>query len=475
MADLTDAERSALERLEGRLNTHRVWLAEVDAYYRAEQRIADLGISTPEKLRGLHTVLGWARVAVDSIEERLDVTGFIYPDQPGLDDTLQEIWQANNLDEESQLAHLDALVFGHSYILVGANAKNEPVITVESPLNVAVEYDALTRQVSEALQVYGEKCNAAVLYLPNVFVTLARAERHAAWQVVDRVANPLGRVPVVRMANRQRTHDRVGRSEITTDIRSITDSACRTLLGLEVSREFFASPQRYILGLEEESFEDADGNRIDLQATYTGRMMVFPKNSEDEDPKVGTFEAGDPRTYTEIIEMYAKIMVSLTGLPPQYLGVTEQQPPTAESIRMQESRLVKKAERRQRAFSGAWEEAMRHALAIRDGGRYAEDAQRIQTMWVDPATPTLAAQADAAVKLVSAGIIPARSDVTLERVGFTTGEIARIEADWARQNNSDQLAALASLAQGQVNGAIGNGAAPGGPGRPSNPAPAANS
>ena len=37
----------------------------------------------------------------------------------------------------------------------------------------------------------------------------------------------------------------------------------------------------------------------------------------------------------------------------------------------------------------------------------------------NPATPTVAAQVDATVKLVQAGVLPADSDVTLEMAGFT--------------------------------------------------------
>jgi hypothetical protein len=44
----------------------------------------------------------------------------------------------------------------------------------------------------------------------------------------------------------------LGRSEITKPIRYYTDAAARTLLGLEVNREFYNAPQRIGLNVDED-------------------------------------------------------------------------------------------------------------------------------------------------------------------------------------------------------------------------------
>ena len=61
----------------------------------------DLGISIPPELRGLHTVMGWPRLAVDALHERMDVEGFRLSSADDADEGLWEVWQGNNLDEES--------------------------------------------------------------------------------------------------------------------------------------------------------------------------------------------------------------------------------------------------------------------------------------------------------------------------------------------------------------------------------------
>ena len=42
---------------------------------------------------------------------------------------------------------------------------------------------------------------------------------------------------------------------------ALTDQAARTSLRAEVSAEFFSSPQRYLLGADEEAFTDDDGKQ----------------------------------------------------------------------------------------------------------------------------------------------------------------------------------------------------------------------
>jgi hypothetical protein len=74
---------------------------------------------------------------------------------------------------------------------------------------------------------------------------------------------------------------------------------------------------------------------------------------------------------------------------------------------------------------------MRLALWVRDG-EPPEKTRRIETVWRNPATPTVAAQVDATVKLVQAGVLPADSDVTLEMAGFTEGQRQRIAVDRRR-------------------------------------------
>jgi hypothetical protein len=183
LLSLSTDQHDLVTRLEQRLSDLQTPMDLRDAYYNGNQLIRDLGISVPPQLRGLHTVVGWPATVVDTLDERLDVEGFRYASSSQGDDELWNIWQSNNLDEESQLGHLDALIYGCAYGAVGANDDGSALITVESPRHVAVIWDARWRTITAALRIYGGdeygRNRQATLYLPNETIMLARTPASA--------------------------------------------------------------------------------------------------------------------------------------------------------------------------------------------------------------------------------------------------------------------------------------------------------
>lgn len=448
LLNLSDDEQLLVSYLERKLFADKQALELRDAYYNGDQVITDLGISIPPELRGLHVVMGWPRLAVDALHERLDVEGFRFPDSDDADEGMWEVWQANNLDEEGPLGMLDALVLGREYVVGGSGEDSDvPLVTVESPLNMADRWDARRRRVRDALQLYWDEDTgqASALYLPDQTVTLARGTR-MGWEVVDRDVHNLGFPPVLRMANRQRTHDRCGRSEITTEVMSITDAGCRTLLGMEVAREFYAAPQRYVLGASEKAFQDSQGNQKTAWETYIGRILALERDEEGNLPEVGQFTPYNPGVYREILNAYADIMASITGLPSGYLGRTTDNPASADAIRMSTDRLVQRALRRQRVFEGTWEGMQRLAMLIRYG-ELPDKATQIETIWRSPEIPTPAATTDSVTKQIASGYLPEDSDVAGEVLGYTPLQRRRIEADRRRKQGRVALTEITQRAQ----------------------------
>lgn len=445
---LATEDQQLVQKLATRLRKERTTLAVLDLYYNAEQRVEDLGISTPPALKCLHTVTGWPGLIVDALDERLCIEGFRYTTSTEADSDLWEIWQANDMDGEAPLATLDALVFGRAFVLVGSDGPaGVPLITVESPENVAVEWDARTRTVKAGLHFYemdDQKCAALYQRTKTVYMGATRDD----WEILDVDEHEIGKAPVFMLANRQRTNDRYGRSEITPAIRSLTDAACRTLLGLEGAREFYAIPQRYFLGVSEEQFQTANGDVASKWDALMSTILALPRDEETTAlPQAGQFTTMSPAVYTEIINTYAQILGAIAGLPPDFLGRTTDNPASADAIRSAESRLNKKAQRKMVTFSSTWEAVLRFALALTNGGQVPAEAHGIETIWANPATPTPVATSSAVVAQVQAGILPADSDVTLEALDYTPLERARIRVDAQRSAGEQFLAQIAHSLQ----------------------------
>lgn len=450
---LSDDEQASMTWLAQRLFSVRPYLELRGYYYDGLQKMQDLGISIPPQLKGLRTVVGWPQIGVDALVNRCVVEGFRYPGATDVDDDLMGIWQANDLDNESTLAHLDALVYGRAYGIVGpaddATDGAPPLITYESPLNMICSYDARLRRVSAGLQMYLDTQytsdmyghEVAVLYFPDQTIYMAREStvglpQQQAWQITDRDNHSLGYVPVTRLANRQRLADREGQSEIRPSWMNTVDSACRTLLGMEVGREFHMAPRRYALGVTEEAFQSPDGTAKSAWDTYLNKIWMLERDEEGQLPTLGEFAASDPSGYTKMLDEYRELMCGEMGLPPTLLGLNPQgNPASADAIRVGYEELTSRSRMKHIAFSSGHEDLMRLALLVRDGS-LPPDAMRLETDWRDPAPETITGTSAAVTQQVSVGAVPATSDVTLKKLGYSAVERLRLEQD--RKNDIAQ-------------------------------------
>lgn len=403
-------------------------LTEWDQYYEGDQVLSylapELQRELSERMRQL--LINWPRLVVDALEERLDVEGFRFAGTPRADSDLWDIWQANDLDEESSLGHIDALALARSYVIVGAGDTrgDPPLITVESALEVFADRDPRTRRVSAAVKRWtddmgSEKVDHATLYLPDQ--TLWWIKKNGKW-VTDPDQKPdnhnLHQVPVEPLVNRARTRNRAGVSELK-DVVPVSDGVCKVGTDMMVSSEFTASQRRWAVGLGPDDFTDPEGNTVSSLSARIGSLWV----TDNPEAKFGVFPEANLEGFFKGIDTLARVVSGLTGLPPHFLGYTGGEPISADAIRASEARLIKRAERRQRSFGASWERVMRLAMRIRDN-QLPDDAASLETVWRDPATPTRAQQADAAVKLFQAGLLP--REQAWEDLGYTEVQIARM-------------------------------------------------
>lgn len=424
---LSVTEDSLFGNLRNTLTTSRVRSKLLNDYYEGDHLLEQLGLAIPDELKRFTVMIAWPRVVVDALEQRLDVTGFRMPGAESADSSLRDVWEYNNMGERAGFAHVDAMALERSYVCVGTNAEDReyPLITVESPQEMVAVRDPRTHRVTAALRLYSPENGLdtrATLYLPNKTMWLKLDQ--GRWEnEFEPDFHNLGSVPIVPFVNRARATRRSnsileGVSEMT-DIIPIADSASRAITNAQLAQETVAVPQKYVLGMSKGDFVDAGGNPLPVWASYFGAIWA----NGNKDAKVGQLDSADLMNFETMINMYSRLGSGVTGLPIEYFGLNTQNAPSAEGQRAGETRLIKRAERKQASFGASWESVQRLVIRFRDG-EWSNDARRMETLWRDAGTPTQAQVTDAIVKEYQAGLTDwetaqenlGRSPQTIERM-----------------------------------------------------------
>lgn len=424
-----------------------------DAYEGVQQiSYLDPAIRSQVGQRLATVVVNWPRVVVDSLEERLDVEGFRAGGETA-DDGLWDLWQGNDLDEWSQMGHLEALLHKQSYAIAWRD-RDGLRISVESAAEVAVDRSPTDlRGVRSALKRWldGDVWRAA-LYLPDrVERYAADAQKNtaprgaAAWRADGRpLTHPAGVVPVATFTNRPRFDALGGRSEIA-DIIPLAQAVYKLATDMMVTSEFSAQPRRWATGLEVP--EGPDRERLQAEASaYWDQATKSKTWLAGPNVQFGQFPTADLNNFVSAIGMLTGQIAAIAGLPPHYLGINSENPASADAIRSAEASLVKRAKRKQRQFGGSWERIMRVAKALELGTSVAalpEEFASIETIWRNPETPTVAQSADAAMKLTQ-GETPVITPETAQEVylGFSP---TQIEQDRTRRRESAGAMAMAPV------------------------------
>jgi hypothetical protein len=457
------------DELLSKFEESQLGLRDDKAYYDSLRRPEAIGIAVPPEMRALLAHVGYPRLYVDSLAERQEVEGFRMGGSDDADMKLWDWWTANNLDIEGTLGHTDAFVYGRAYITVSAPdpefdgfvASDVPIIRVEPPTALYAVIDPRTRQVTDAIRaIYTEDQSELVsttLYLPNETLQWVRkpsgqpytgsysgwsykgdvVNRDYNWRLVSRVRHDLGVVPVIPLPNRTRLSDLYGTSEITPELRSVTDAAARIMMDMQGTAELMAIPQRLIFGVKPEDLGVNPDTGEKLYDAYMARILAF----DDPDAKAQQFSAAELRNFVDALDALDRKAAAYTGLPPQYLSFSSENPASAEAIKSSESRLVKKVERKNRVFGGSWEQAMRIAHKVMNGDIPSE-MYRMETVWADPSTPTYAAKADAAVKLFANGLGVVPKEQARLDMGYSITEREQMRRWDEEENPMGQLAQL---------------------------------
>lgn len=452
---LSESERALVDRLNTKLMLHTPRMRLSEAYYLGEQVIDNLRIAVPKELEFLRTIVGWPALAVDPYVERLAIDGFRLQGATDADKALGDLIEGIGLEALLPLAVTDALSIGRGYWFIGTG-DDVPDVTVESPMNVAVDWDLRgTTPKAAWLSYWQDDRQHASLVMPRMTISLA-TDHNGVWQIVNRDEHDFDFVPVVRMPHMPRTNARGGRSAITPAIRSTTDSACRDLMDLEVAREIFSVPGITLLGAVESAFQNSDGSAKSAFEAYITRFRAIERDENGDLPVIHQAQVYDPATFTKLIDMRASQMASMVAAPPQDLGLyTQGNPTSADSADVMEKRRNRRAKLMQKQFGRSLVEVMQMVLRFQNRGALPEQYRRMTADWYDVDEVSLGTASDGISKQITAGAVPATSDVTLKRLGYSAVERRRLQQDRAADDGRQLQRALTQSLLGRGNGATG--------------------
>lgn len=365
-------------------------------YFNGRERLAALGVSIPPEMRALEMVVDWPRITVESLDERLAVVGF--RTNGALNDGLGTIWRANDMDANSSLLQVEALVQGRAFGVVGPAASGDiPVISVHSDIGAHVRVDPATRRAVEALIRYREVdgSHAASYYTPGKRQTYRKGA--GGWALADTTDSGVSGVPVVPFLNRARIRDHHGRSEMH-DVMRYTDAASRAMTNLQVAVELVALPQRYLLGAKTSDFRDQNGNDVPEWQVYIGRLLTGPTGAT-----AGQFQGANLDQISNVLRTYGAFVSGSTGLPLSNLGIGSDNPPSAASLNAQANRHIAKAKKKQKLFGVDYAQLMGYALELQSGQ---VPSDLIETQWANAATKELSSDGATIAQLVTASVIP---------------------------------------------------------------------
>lgn len=451
VADAVESPMWWVKRLYKQIQDQRAHFERMDAYYRGEPpRLPWLPAQAQDEFRRLlaltkANILG---LVVDSTAERMQVDGFRIGDNIEADRPTWAMWQANNMDSDSDKAILEALIGGMSYTLVAPNAENEkyPNIYVEHCSQAVIEYEPGSgrRKKAAGLKLWCDDWTGqdmATLYLPDKVYKFVAPKRGVGGATLEPrwekrevkkeswpAPNPLKEVPLTEIPNNPRLLTG-GVSEIE-DLISVQDRIHKTLADRLMTQDFGAFPQKWATGYPD---TDAQGNptRVDV-----GRNRMV--TSDVEGTKFGQWSGAPLDPYSGAKREDTKDAASRSRTPAQYL-LGEMNNVNGETLKAAESGLVSKVRQRCRPQGEGFEGTMR--LGRRAAGMAGGD-EAMETIWRNPEFRTEGELVDALVKMRTLGV---PEEVLWEKWGASQVEIGR----WKElRDEAERRSPIAAIARG---------------------------
>jgi len=438
ISGIPDSDMDIVQRL------YRVWTRKYarnalrTKYYNAHERVKNLGIAVPDKLANrFHACVGWPAKAVKTLADLSVFDGFAYPngeDTHGVD----QIMDLNRFDLITPETIVNAYTHSCAFLTVFQDPDDgERVRVIPRPATwSAAIWDFMRNRIKAALTItdideYGNATDMNV-WLPHMVYQCSRV--NGTWKA-SACPNDWPYPTVVPVCYDPQAERPFGRSRITRPLMALTDAAIRTMLRMEVGAEFYAAPSLWFLGLDPDAFADK-------WSSLVNSINAVSRDENDEVPTLQQVQQMTMQPHSDMLRTIALMVSSETSIPVNDLGITMDNPASAEAMMAAERKLSREADRQNHLFSYALEEVIRMVVCLQehiDPMRMPESLTGIRCQWKPTQEISLGARADAFSKIAGVSEAFARSETGWRYAGFDHEDIADIMGTIRSQNAQNVL------------------------------------
>lgn len=438
---LTVDEQHKLQELADVYQYHQAHNATKDKYYEGHVTLNDvnLGIALPQGLRSLEVGCNWGQKAVDALACRSMFDGFVGSGQAAK--TAEELVSGNRLLAEYAKACRDELKYGCVFATLSADDLLGCRIRFHSPATASALWSGEKGRIDCGLAVIDTvpdekykgtwRPHIVNFYTDDAVIVLTA--NGSVWKA-ERHLHKMGRPLMEPMIWNATSGKPFGRSRLKRAVRALIDDYIRIVANATIALEFDTTPQKYLLGLTDEQYDAVISDKF---KQYVGSLLASTTNPETgENPEFGQLTQGSLQPHVDKMRMTATQFSAATGLTITDVGIINDANPTSsDAILAQSQTLVLMAQQLNAGNGDALRTIIQMAQAIVRNVTPAELTQEerdIMAHFKNPAMPSVAVTADAAIKIASARQEFASTDTFLEMIGFDQADIRRIKVQEQR-------------------------------------------
>jgi len=437
-AGLPEAERTTLRRLIGIYNDHESKNRQKRRYYEGHitLREVNLGLALPKGMRGLEIGCAWGEKTVDVLASRSMFDGFVGRNGEDAED-MNKIMNANRLKAEYMKACRDELKYGCAFATTLADKEMGCRIRFHTPETAAAEWNGEKGRIGSGFAIIAYDTNAGGGKSPSVVhlhtdtdLWVLRREAGTTKWSAERHPHEMGRPLMEPFVWNPTSKKPFGRSRIKEPIRRLIQGYVRTVANATIGLEFATSPQKYLLGITDKQYDELINEKF---KQYVGSMLLATDNPETgERPEFGQLAQGTIEPHVQQLRMLATQFSAASGLSATDVGVINDANPTSsDAILAQTQSLILMAEQLNTGNGDSLHTIALMAQAIAKNvtmDELTDEEKDVVAHFKNPAMPSVASMADAAIKIASSREGFGQTDVYLEMVGFDQADIRRIKA-----------------------------------------------